>query len=252
MTRIALGRVGHWCWQTPQPTQPSGFTIIFPSASSIAWVPRGQASRQITHGSPEARRHAQSRQTAVPMSISTRGTGVRAPVGQAFMQKSPSQTTQGERSASMNATERPPGNVSRLMHFTGHDSTQRPEPSHFDTNSGSGSAPGGRSRLIARRGTGARSSSDAISSMASAKGSAACAKGRSSSKMPRRKNPLRFIGRSSAMGDDPRRGQRRRELGSTFCRALNCRPVSKSVKRTSTVRGAGSHVPGSSQFNTYS
>ena len=101
MTAIALGLVGQWCWHSPQPMQPSGWTSIRPSFRVMATSPIGQRSTQMVQSWPLSRRQRSSRHTAVPMSMSAAAVGVSAPLGQTSMQYNPSQTVHAAVSASM-------------------------------------------------------------------------------------------------------------------------------------------------------
>ena len=55
MTMMLLGSVGQWFWQTPQPVQPSSFTMTCRSTISMALTPIGQSSTQTVQSSPLAR-----------------------------------------------------------------------------------------------------------------------------------------------------------------------------------------------------
>src|SRR5687768_8379321 len=90
---MLFGDVGHCCSHTPQPVQPSSITLICPDSSTIAAEPIGQTSMQVVQSSPSRRTQYSVRHSAVPMSISLRGTNDSAPLGQFCIQCRPSHNT---------------------------------------------------------------------------------------------------------------------------------------------------------------
>src|SRR5690349_10157595 len=91
---MLLGSVGQTCWQVPQPVQPCSCTVTFPSINSSAAAPTGHFSTHSLQSWPLVRTQVLGNHSAVPMSMSYRGTAWIAPLGQTCMHARLAQTTQ--------------------------------------------------------------------------------------------------------------------------------------------------------------